>query len=100
MSASSKDKMFFTILTWQQPNAIIPFPDKYRETQKINDTGFVLIVPAESYRTPDARSIGELLNDFTSAVSAGNYKPAGNISAYERKIVLDMFMSGLGVATS
>jgi hypothetical protein len=95
----SKGKGNFTLLTHQVSPLNIQIPEKYREIESSkNDAGIVLTIPTDSYWTPDVRSIQELLQYYASAMKVQGCKPADNFSQYERKIIWDMMMRGLGPA--
>jgi hypothetical protein len=92
----AKGKISFAILSSRNLNLQIQLPNKYREIEVFPESsGITMVIPVDSFWTPSASAINELLGSLTFTMEQQGYQPAGDLKLYERKIKKELLAKAL-----
>lgn len=93
----TKDKLSLTILSARDLNPQIKIPDQYRDIEVLTGSaGLTVVIPIDSFWTPSAVKIKDLLVTLAIAMKKNGYQPAGDLMLYERKLKNDILAKAFG----
>jgi hypothetical protein len=93
----TKDKLSLTILSARDLNLQIKIPDQYRDIEVLTGSaGLTVVIPIDSFWTPSAVKIKDLLVTLAIAMKKNGYQPAGDLMLYERKLKNDILAKAFG----
>lgn len=93
----TKDKLSLTILSARDLNLQIKIPDQYRDIEVLTGSaGLTVVIPIDSFWTPSAVKIKDLLVTLAIAMKKNGYQPAGDLMLYERKLKNEILAKAFG----
>ncbi len=92
----AKGKISFAILSSENLNLQIQLPNKYREIGVFPESsGITLVIPVDSFWTPSATAISELLIAVTLTMEQQGFQPARDLKLYEKKLKKELLAKAL-----